>query len=355
MNEGIVIPRKGAGRRGRPTKRTRPSESDYLNQRPMQKRERIRADPQVSISSLFESIIIDMKDVLADRMDAFVPPVDKKHVPDYYDIIHNPMCIQMIREKLRDNKYSTREEFLEDFELIYENARLYNGVESIITRCAYILYTSNKNLRNADAVRGYIKKRMLSEEDKLQKLERQINPLLDDNDQNQLTFTLRKIIDKFLQIESNQSFNIKSHFIKDAQQYFQNPVDKKRYPDYYTKIIHPIDFGTIQKNCQRHYYRGHQHFLEDVELLHANSIKYNGPEHVVTLVSNNFETFPEKLKTAKRVVDLANSECEAVKDLLERMESGILQSQENHREFMDDLELSGEIKTDSEGNKLYFR
>ena len=54
-------------------------------------------------------------------------------------------------------------------------------------------------------------------------------------------------------------------------------------------------------------------------------------------------------------MDLANSECEAVKDHLERMESGILQSQENHREFMDDLELSGEIKTDSEGNKVYFR
>ncbi len=64
------------------------------------------------------------------------------------------------------------------------------------------------NFRNADAVRGYIKKRMLSEEDKLQKLERQINPLLDDNDQNQLTFTLRKIIDKFLQIESMRSFHI---------------------------------------------------------------------------------------------------------------------------------------------------
>jgi len=139
MNEGILIPKKGSGRRGRPTKRTRPSESDYLNQRPMQKRERIRADPQVSISSLFESIILDMKDVLADRMDAFVPPVDKKHVPDYYDIIHSPMCIQMIREKLRDNKYSTREEFLEDFELIYDNAKLYNGVESIITRCDFTL------------------------------------------------------------------------------------------------------------------------------------------------------------------------------------------------------------------------
>ena len=61
-------------------------------------------------------------------------------------------------------------------------------------------------LRNADAVRGYIKKRMLSEEDKLQKLERQINPLLDDNDQNQLTFTLKKIIDKFHQIESMSFF-----------------------------------------------------------------------------------------------------------------------------------------------------
>lgn len=55
-----------------------------------------------------------------------------------------------------------------------------------------------------------------------------------------------------------------------------------------------------------------------------------------------FNDLPKSfLKTAKRVVELANTECEAVKDILERMESGILQSQENHREFMDDLELSG--------------
>ena len=53
----------------------------------------------------------------------------------------------------------------------------------------------------------YIKQRMVDDEEKLVKLERQINPLLDDNDQHQLSFTLLQFMDKFATIE-RKIFNI---------------------------------------------------------------------------------------------------------------------------------------------------
>jgi len=61
-------------------------------------------------------------------------PVDKKRVPDYHEIILKPMCIQSIKEKLREHKYQTRESFLDDFELITSNTELYNGPVHEITQ-----------------------------------------------------------------------------------------------------------------------------------------------------------------------------------------------------------------------------
>ena len=129
----------------------------------------------------------------------------------------------------------------------------------------------------------YIQQRMIDDEDKLIKLERQINPLLDDNDQNQLSFTLTQFMEKFDTIEG-------------AALYFQRPVDRKKYPDYYPKITNPIDLGMIRKNISRHYYQNRMPFMEDIQLIHENSLKYNGPDHIVSKVWT-FQAFtPEFVK-----------------------------------------------------------
>merc|ERR1712131_220857 len=141
---GIDVPRKKKKEfinseekrpRGRPRKKRRPSEADYLMHRPM-KRERLRADPLVSISSIFEKILTDLRTALVNDIDIFMKPVDKKTVADYYDVIQNPISIQCIRDKLRDHKYPTRDQFLEDIELIYANTRDYNGLQHPISQKA---------------------------------------------------------------------------------------------------------------------------------------------------------------------------------------------------------------------------
>ena len=55
-------------------------------------------------------------------------------------------------------------------------------------------------------MQDYIKTRLADDEEKLMKLERQINPLLDDNDQNQLSFTLMQFMDKFNTIECKSTY-----------------------------------------------------------------------------------------------------------------------------------------------------
>ena len=60
--------------RGRPRKKRSANEGDYLLQRPTQKRERLRADPLVSISSSFEKTLTDLRTDAFDIMEPFRRP-----------------------------------------------------------------------------------------------------------------------------------------------------------------------------------------------------------------------------------------------------------------------------------------
>jgi len=49
-------------------------------------------------------------------------------VPDYYDIVKNPIDLETIREKVTGDRYATYQEFIDDVEQLFYNARLYNKV-----------------------------------------------------------------------------------------------------------------------------------------------------------------------------------------------------------------------------------
>ncbi|EMP39159.1 Transcription initiation factor TFIID subunit 1 [Chelonia mydas] len=72
---------------------------------------------------------------------------------------------------------------------------------------------------------------------------------------------------------------------------FHHPVNKKFVPDYYKVIINPMDLETIRKNISKHKYQNRETFLDDVKLILANSIKYNGPDSQYT-------------KTAQEIVNI---------------------------------------------------
>ncbi|KAK3844384.1 MAG: Bromodomain-containing protein, partial [Linnemannia gamsii] len=60
----------------------------------------------------------------------FSQPVDPTMVPDYATIIKNPMDLSTMRSKVDRNFYPTIDEFLKDFQLVCDNARLYNAKET---------------------------------------------------------------------------------------------------------------------------------------------------------------------------------------------------------------------------------
>lgn len=65
----------------------------------------------------------------------FLEPVDKKEVPDYYQIIKKPMDFQTMLKKCGRLSYSSPQEFVDDAILVFSNAATYNQPSSEVFRC----------------------------------------------------------------------------------------------------------------------------------------------------------------------------------------------------------------------------
>uniref|UniRef100_A0A1B0AGK0 Bromodomain adjacent to zinc finger domain protein 1A n=1 Tax=Glossina pallidipes TaxID=7398 RepID=A0A1B0AGK0_GLOPL len=74
-------------------------------------------------SALYELLKKVMKD---ENAWPFLRPVSQAEVPDYYDIIKNPMDFAKVKSKLNMGSYQINEEVLKDIELIFNNCDEYN-------------------------------------------------------------------------------------------------------------------------------------------------------------------------------------------------------------------------------------
>ncbi|CRK95113.1 CLUMA_CG008591, isoform A [Clunio marinus] len=251
---------------------------------------RARTDPIVVLCSMLEEILNDLRDL--PDMQPFLFPVNAKKVPDYYKIVQSPMDLTTMREKLRQRKYNTREEFLADINQIVDNSSLYNGPTNNITMAAKRLLQKCVD-------------RLAEREDKLMLLEKAINPLLGDDDQAALSF----IFEKFLNGK-----------LKPRQESwaFLKPVNKKLVKGYYDIIKQPMDLETITKKVSAHRYHSRVDFLADIQLIAGNSEKFNGPESKLT-------------KEAKVLVDFTKSSLEGLD--IGHLEANIAQVKERAKEL----------------------
>ena len=68
----------------------------------------------------------------------FVDLVDPERdgAPDYLEIIKNPMALREVQRKLNEGAYSNLDAFKADVNLIWENAKTYNGDDTLFTHMA---------------------------------------------------------------------------------------------------------------------------------------------------------------------------------------------------------------------------
>ncbi|ELW48654.1 Transcription initiation factor TFIID subunit 1-like protein [Tupaia chinensis] len=219
----------------------------------------------------------------------FHTPVNAKVVKDYYKIITRPMDLQTLRENVRKRLYPSREEFREHLELIVKNSATKNGPKHSLTQISQCML-------------DLCDEKLKEKEDKLARLEKAINPLLDDDDQVAFSFILDNIVtQKMMAVPDSWPFH--------------HPVNKKFVPDYYKVIVNPMDLETIRKNISKHKYQSRESFLDDVNLILANSVKYNGPDSQYT-------------KTAQEIVNICYQTLTEYDEHLTQLEKDICTAKE---------------------------
>ena len=66
----------------------------------------------------------------------FRKPVNIRKVPDYLNVIKEPMDLQKVQKKLLDKIYKTKEDFKNDIIKIFDNARTFNDEKSVYHKAA---------------------------------------------------------------------------------------------------------------------------------------------------------------------------------------------------------------------------
>ena len=67
----------------------------------------------------------------------FIRLPSKKALPDYYEIIKQPMDFVRIRSKLKSNSYKSFDNFDKDVHLMFSNAREFNREDSEVFLIIY--------------------------------------------------------------------------------------------------------------------------------------------------------------------------------------------------------------------------
>lgn len=80
----------------------------------------------ISLNSLIDEVIKNK------NAWPFLKPVSANEVPDYYDVIKQPMDFGKIKSKLNLGDYRTNEQAMRDFEKVFYNCDLYNNADSEI-------------------------------------------------------------------------------------------------------------------------------------------------------------------------------------------------------------------------------
>lgn len=119
------------------SKRKRKSVNDEYTESPLRNFAPILRDADLSSRAKIEALEGLIREAMREPYAwPFLEPVDRRDVPDYYDVISRPMDLRTMINKIKQHIYDTPEEVRSDAYLIIANCKEYNEEGSDIFVCA---------------------------------------------------------------------------------------------------------------------------------------------------------------------------------------------------------------------------
>ncbi|KXS17915.1 Bromodomain-containing protein [Gonapodya prolifera JEL478] len=101
--------------------------------RPSSTRSKWGSESRVGQEELYEALekVLNELKAYKEHSYPFLTKVQKKDVPDYYDVVKRPMDLGTMSKNLKNLQYISKSHFAQDLNLIWANAHAYNPKGSI--------------------------------------------------------------------------------------------------------------------------------------------------------------------------------------------------------------------------------
>ncbi|PVI03277.1 hypothetical protein DM02DRAFT_521237 [Periconia macrospinosa] len=262
----------------------------------------------------------------------FQRKVNKRSLPDYYEVIKEPMALSEIKRKVASQEYKSFAEFVRDFALIPHNAQVYNRQDSQ----AYVDALDVKKVLE-DELKKLVDSKIITEEvatlpylgeipeqderDDEEEEEEEDDEdeegeeeMEDDGDEDEETVKPRKRPARRSTAGGRRDAGSKKDDGKDDPESrkkrgrpprvdtpmearikaimkairkprndsnklmvsaFERVPDKSVMPEYHAEIKNPMAMDVLKRKLKRKKYNSVDHFMVDVELMFENAKKYN--------------------------------------------------------------------------------
>lgn len=245
----------------------KPSSSNEATPIKMSKRETFTHTPE-EYKEFFSStldLVFHLKDGDEELSSIFVKLPSKKFYLDYYHIVKQPISLNEIQKRIR-NTYTAEsaDEFLEDFELLLNNAKTYNAPDSwIVASATKIVDFVKDQVKEFESTPGISLPSIGSTTEtkgtpeqkkpriKLKLKQRQEESAVEVSDHDaEPPITFGKLAELCLEV-LNDVINHNFPDIGVISDPFLEEVDTEFYSDYLDYVSKPMSFNTIISNLER--------------------------------------------------------------------------------------------------------
>ncbi|KAG7918773.1 hypothetical protein KL905_003784 [Ogataea polymorpha] len=245
-----------------------------------------------------------------------LPP--KKLYPDYYQLIESPISLNEIKAKVKKSDRYSVQEFLNDFQLMANNANTYNDPQSYIAKNANKIYEFVKS-KISDIISN-LKGSETSHTKKKAKAEKRAEGGANDGGSD-YTVDLKNILKSIINYKVPSRGKLSTPFM--------DLVDGDMYPDYYRIIKEGMSFNLVKQKLDDGEYaddeEGVVRFKHDINLIFANAQTYNHEDSLLYQDAVILQKF--------------------AKEKMEKLESSISSSPELEDASFDDYDRPNSKKT----------
>uniref|UniRef100_S4R748 Protein polybromo-1 n=1 Tax=Petromyzon marinus TaxID=7757 RepID=S4R748_PETMA len=203
-------------------------------------------------------------------VDLFMVRPSRKDYPDYYKIILEPIDMRNIEQNIRADKYTSQEALMDDFQLMFRNARHYNEEGSQV-------------YNDAVTLEGLIREK-LKEMGPLTEEDESPSPKLKLGRKSGLSPKKIRSLTPLQQKLSDLYEAVRSHTDRRGRKLctiFLRLPSRSELPDYYVTIKKPVDMEKMRAHMVAGKYQDVESLVEDFTLMFNNACTYNDPDSLI--------------------------------------------------------------------------